>query len=111
MIPLAQKHSYSDIQDINDSREENKIRIWTYAFLKFNKETEFDLDNKNYNKIPTNGAYPIYYRYYEKPNTIINFIDYRSLAYDADTRNKTFMKILNGETLNHEGGNDGKTGI
>lgn len=87
---------------INDSREENKIRIWTYAFLKFNEETEFDLDNKNYNKIPTNGAYPIYYRYYEKPNTIINFIDYRSLAYDADTRNKTFMKILNGETLKHE---------
>jgi hypothetical protein len=96
---------------INDSREENKIRIWTYAFLKFNKETEFDLDNKNYNKIPTNGAYPIYYRYYEKPNTIINFIDYKSLAYDADTRNKTFMKILNGETLNQEGGNDGKTDI
>ncbi|MFZ2968539.1 MAG: ATP-binding protein [Sulfuricurvum sp.] len=96
---------------INDSREENKIRIWTYAFLKFNEETEFDLDNKNYNKIPTNGAYPIYYRYYEKPNTIINFIDYRSLAYDADTRNKTFMKILNGETLKQEDDNNGKSNI
>lgn len=87
---------------INDSRENNKIRIWTYAFLKFNQETEFDLDNKTYNKIPTQGAYPIYYRYYDKPNTIINFIDYRSIAYDADTRNKTFMKILNGESLKNE---------
>ncbi len=81
---------------INDTRENNKIRIWTYAFLNFNTETEFDLDNKSYNKIPTQGGFPIYYKYHEKPNTIINFIDYKSLAFDADTRNKTFMKILNG---------------
>ncbi len=80
---------------INDTRENNKIRIWTYAFLNFNTETEFDLDNKSYNKIPTQGGFPIYYKYHEKPNTIINFIDYKSLAFDADTRNKTFMKILN----------------
>lgn len=84
---------------INDSRENNKIRIWTYAFLNFNTDTEFDLDNKTYNKIPTQGGFPIYYRYYEKPNTIINFIDYKSLAFDADTRNKTFMKILNGKSV------------
>jgi len=84
---------------INDSRENNKIRIWTYAFLNFNTETEFDLDNKSYNKIPTQGGFPIYYKYHEKPNTIINFIDYKSLAFDADTRNKTFMKILNSKTL------------
>ncbi|WP_323588518.1 ATP-binding protein [Aliarcobacter butzleri] len=81
---------------INDTRENNKIRIWTYAFLNFNSETEFDLDNKSYNKIPTQGGFSIYYKYHEKPNTIINFIDYKSLAFDADTRNKTFMKILNG---------------
>lgn len=87
---------------INDSRENNKIRIWTYAFLNFNEDTEFDLDNKSYNKIPTQGGFPIYYKYHDKPNTIINFIDYKSLAYDADTRNKTFMKILNGETLRIE---------
>jgi len=85
---------------INSSRETKKIRVWTYAFLSFNTETEFDLDNKSYNKIPTQGGFPIYYKYHDKPNTIINFIDYKSLAYDADTRNKTFMKILNGETLN-----------
>ncbi|OHD84296.1 MAG: hypothetical protein A3D90_03160 [Sulfuricurvum sp. RIFCSPHIGHO2_02_FULL_43_9] len=84
---------------INDSRENNKIRIWTYAFLSFNSETELDLDNKSYNKIPTQGGCPIYYKYHDKPNTIINFIDYKSLAFDADTRNKTFMKILNGETI------------
>lgn len=84
---------------INDSREDNKIRIWTYAFLNFNTETEFDLDNKSYNKIPTQGGFPIYYKYHEKPNTIINFIDYKSLAFDADTRNKTFMKILKGSTF------------
>ena len=84
---------------INDSREDNKIRIWTYAFLNFNTESEFDLDNKSYNKIPTQGGFPIYYKYHEKPNTIINFIDYKSLAFDADTRNKTFMKILKGSTF------------
>ncbi len=84
---------------INDAREHNKIRVWTYAFLKFNKETEFDLDNKSYNKIPTQGGFPIYYKYHEKPNTIINFIDYKSLAFDADTRNQTFLKILNGNSI------------
>lgn len=84
---------------INDAREHNKIRVWTYAFLKFNKETEFDLDNKSYNKIPTQGGFPIYYKYHEKPNTIINFIDYKALAFDADTRNQTFLKILNGNSI------------
>jgi len=84
---------------INESRDNNKIRIWTYAFLKFNEETEFDLDNRSYNKIPIQGEYPIYYKYYEKPNTIINFLDYRAMAIDANNRNKTFMKILSGITI------------
>jgi hypothetical protein len=35
-------------------------------------------------------------------NIIINFLDYGSIAYDADTRNKTFIKILNGETINED---------
>jgi len=84
---------------VNASRQENKIRVWTYAFLKFNEEIENKLKRKSYNKIPTHSQYPIYYKYWEEPNTIINFIDYKSLAYDADTRNKTFMKILNSKTL------------
>ena len=81
---------------INEAYQDRKIRIWSYAFLKFNKETEFDLENRSYNKIPIQGEYPIYYRYYEKPNTIINFLDYRAMAIDANNRNKTFMKILGG---------------
>ncbi len=85
---------------INESRkDDSKIRIWTYAFLKFNEETEFDLDNRSYNKIPIQGEYPIYYKYYEKPNTIINFLDYRAMAIDANNRNKTFMKILGGVSI------------
>ncbi len=84
---------------INDLKDNNKIRIWSYAFLKFNEETEFDLDNKSYNKIPVQGQYPIYYKYYEKPNTIINFLDYHSMADDANNRNKTFMKILSGDAI------------
>ena len=80
---------------VNSSRQENKIRVWTYAFLKFNDEIENKLKRKSYNQIPTHSQYPIYYRYWEEPNTIINFIDYKSLAFDADTRNKTFIKILN----------------
>lgn len=84
---------------VNNSRQENKIRVWTYAFLKFNEEIENKLKRKSYNKIPTHSKYPIYYRYWEEPNTIINFLDYSSLAFDAESRNKTFIKILNGETI------------
>ena len=60
---------------INQSNIRNKIRIWTYAFLKFNREISDDLDDKDYNKIPTQWEYPIYYKYHEKRNTIINFMD------------------------------------
>lgn len=85
---------------INKKRETNKkIRVWTYAFLKFNEETESDLDNKSYNKIPVVSGYPIYYSYFEKPNTIINFIDYRSLAADANARNRIFIDILSGKSM------------
>ena len=84
---------------INQSNIKHKIRIWTYGFLKFNKNIADDLDDKDYNQIPTQWKYPIYYKYHEKRNTIINFMDYRALAYDADIRNKTFMKILDGKTI------------
>jgi hypothetical protein len=84
---------------INQSNLPNDVRIWTYAFLKFNKDIDDDLDDKDYNKIPTHWEHPIYYKYHEKRNTIINFMDYRALAFDADTRHKTFMKILNGNDL------------
>jgi len=87
---------------INDISRDSKIRIWTYAFLKFNEETEFDLDNRSYNKIPVQGQFPIYYKYYEKPNTIINFLDYRTMADDANNRNKTFMKILSGDMIKED---------
>jgi len=84
---------------INDAYPSNPIRIWSYAFLKFNTETSSSLEDKDYNQIPTHSDYPIYYKYHEKRNTIINFLDYRAIAFDADTRHKTFMKILRGETL------------
>ncbi|MEN9946114.1 MAG: hypothetical protein RLZZ293_500 [Pseudomonadota bacterium] len=38
-------------------------------------------------------------KYHEKPNTIINFIDYKALAFDAEARNQTFLKILNGKLV------------
>ncbi len=84
---------------INGAYSNNPIRIWSYAFLKFDEETVYNLEDKDYNKIPTHSEYPIYYKYHEKRNTIINFLDYKAIAYDADTRHKTFMKILRGETL------------
>ncbi len=87
---------------VNASRNENKIRVWTYAFLKFNEEIENKLKRKSYNKIPTHSKYPIYYKYWEEPNTIINFLDYSALAFDAETRNKTFMTILSGKLINEE---------
>ena len=34
--------------------------------------------------------------------SIETIINYKSLAFDADTINKTFMKILNGETINED---------
>lgn len=79
---------------VNNTRQENKIRIWTYAFLKFNADIEESLKDKTYNKIPTHSKYPIYYRYYERANIIINFMDYSALADDAHTRNQTFINIL-----------------
>lgn len=84
---------------INNTRQENKIRIWTYAFLKFNQEIELSLIDKNYNYIPTHSQYPIYYRYYERHNIIINFMDYSALADDAHTRNQTFINILKGKSI------------
>jgi len=84
---------------VNSAKQENKIRIWAYAFLKFNSEVEEKLNDKSYNKIPTQSRYPIYYRYYERPNMIINFMDYTALADDANTRNQTFINILKGVTF------------
>lgn len=92
--------SYADY--INHSRQGNKIRIWAYAFLKFNEDTERDLMLDEYNQIPTQSRYPIYYKFSNTTNIIINFLDYSSVASDADTRNETFMKILNGETMNEQ---------
>lgn len=93
--------SYADY--INQSREYNKIRIWAYAFLKFDDDTARDLRLDEYNQIPTQTKYPIFYKYSGiTTNMVMNFLDYESLAYDADIRNKTFMKILNGDTvINH----------
>ncbi len=81
---------------VNCAALKHKIRIWTYAFLKFSEDVENKLLDKAYNKIPTDSKYPIYYRYHEGRNVIINFMDYASLASDAHARNKTFMEILTG---------------
>ncbi|MFK5975921.1 MAG: hypothetical protein QM493_05390 [Sulfurovum sp.] len=84
---------------INEAYEDKKIRIWTYAFLKFDPKTENSLKNKDYNRVLTKSKYPIYYKPFNNVNTIINFIDYNALADDANNRNKTFMKILNGDSF------------
>lgn len=84
---------------INSTQQHTKIRVWTYALLKFNEDSEASLIDKDYNKIPTHNKYPIYYRYYERTNVIINFMDYKALADDAHTRNQTFINILKGKSL------------
>jgi len=84
---------------INDAYEDKKIRIWTYAFLKFDKKTERSLRNKGYNRVLTTSEYPIYYHPFNEVNTIVNFIDYKALADDAENRHNLFMKILTGKTL------------
>lgn len=86
---------------INDNFEDRKIRIWTYAFLKFNKDTERKFKNKGYNRVFTNTNYPLYYKAFDTVNAILNFIDYKTLAYDAELRNKTFLKILEGKSINY----------
>ena len=72
----------------------HNIRIWTYAFISFDKETDLALDDKSYNVIPVKNGWPIRYCYHSAPNTIINFIDYKALAFDAEARNNTFLDIL-----------------
>ena len=85
---------------INQSNVNSSIRIWTYAFLKYSDDTDEILrGDRGYNKIPTHSKYPIYYQYFKNRNTIINFMDYRAIAFDAHNRNKTFMKILSGENI------------
>ncbi len=81
---------------INEAYQDRKIRIWTYAFLKFDKKTENSLRNKDYNRVLTKSQYPIYYKPFNAVNAIINFVDYKALADDAENRNRTFMKILSG---------------
>ncbi len=87
---------------INESRQENKIRIWTYAFLTFNDEVVAALKDKAYNRIFTQSKYPIYYGSPGNNNIIINFMDYEALVHDADLRNQTFMKILKGDSFKKE---------
>jgi len=94
---------------INDNFEDRKIRIWTYAFLKFSDTFERKFKNKGYNRVFTNSEYPLYYKAYDEVNAIINFIDYKTLAYDAELRNKTFLKILKGETIELEEDENGNT--
>ena len=81
---------------INEAYDDRKIRIWTYAFLKFDKKTENSLKNKDYNRVLTKSEYPIYYKPFNAVNAIVNFVDYKALADDAENRNRTFMKILGG---------------
>jgi len=87
---------------INDAYQDRKIRIWTYAFLKFDNKTERSLQNKGYNRVFTKSKFPIYYQSFKDVNAVINFIDYYALAEDAHNRNHLFMKILRGETLSNE---------
>jgi len=82
---------YSRYTRASDS---SNIRIWTYAFISFDEEADLALDDKSYNKIPVQNGWPIRYKYHERLNTIINFIDYKALASDAQTRNNTFLNIL-----------------
>jgi len=84
---------------INEAYQDRKIRIWTYAFLKFDKKTENSLRNKDYNRVLTKSQYPIYYKPFNAVNAIINFVDYKALADDAENRNRTFMKILGGVSV------------
>ncbi|TKX34669.1 ATPase [Campylobacter taeniopygiae] len=81
---------------------DNKIRIWAYAFLKFNNDTMESLNDKAYNKIFTSSNFPLCYKYHERNNMIINFLDYEALICDAENRNKLFLNILKGKYLNDE---------
>ncbi len=78
---------------------QNNIRIWAYAFLKFDDEVLEALKDKSYNKIYTSSNYPICYKYHEARNMIINFMDYNSLICDAENRNQLFLDILRGKYL------------
>lgn len=83
---------------VNQSSNDNKIRIWAYAFLAFGEEVINSLNDKSYNKIPTHSQNPIYYKYHNANSVIINFMDYLALADDANTRNTTFMNILKSQS-------------
>lgn len=85
-----------------NSKFDEKIRIWAYAFLKFDDDVMGNLQDKSYNRIFTHNKYPLCYKYYESNNMIVNFLDYEALICDAENRNKLFLDILKGRYLDNE---------
>lgn len=77
----------------NEAFDDNKPRIWLYAFLDLTGNIRA-LERKEYNKIYVSGKNPICYQYFESVNAIINFLDYESLIADAEQRNKTFIEVI-----------------
>ena len=90
---------YASYINENFDQDDRKVRIWCYAFIKFNPDSERKFKNKGYNRVFTQSDYPSYYKYFDEVNAIINFIDYKTLSYDAELRNKTFLKILKGNNI------------
>ena len=60
---------------VNQSRNESPILIWTYSFIQFNQEVKDSLGDKSYNTKPPLSDDQIFYKYYDKNNVIIHFID------------------------------------
>ncbi|EIZ0998024.1 ATP-binding protein [Campylobacter coli] len=101
-FPKANRQLQNYASLINQTDSAKKLRIWAYAFLKFNDEILKDLINDDYNQIYTQSSFPICYKYNKANNIVINFMDYNSLICDAENRNKLFLDILQGKHLDDE---------
>ncbi len=98
-FPKAKRQILSYASYINEAYAQKGLRIWAYGFLKFSEEILRDLINDDYNQIYTSTNFPICYKYNQANNTIVNFMDYSSLIYDAENRNQLFLDILRGKYL------------
>lgn len=76
-------------------------RMWFYGVVDFDDRYKMHLVNNGFNPLFSNGniyfrSKPVYLDLYKQQNVIQNtyILDYSALVEDADSRNSTFLKIL-----------------
>lgn len=72
--------------------------IWGYAITKIDEKLAYRLKTSDFRCLfSTEGAYKIFYRYFNEINAHVYFIDSGAVALEAEKRNKLFLDIMRGK--------------